>query len=230
MSLLLRITHHDQEWQPKYYGVMVGLFCGLYTITNVLNPKMVDFGWFVLPAGILPFPLCAIITDMLTEIYGFNRTRQAVWTALICTILYAAFTQLAILLPPAAFWPDQAAFAVIFATSPRVALAGCLAWLAGELLNSYVMSKMKIHQQARRPALRFTLSTIVAQAADSLIFMGVAFGGTMPMSQLMTMAVVAWGFKVAYEVVAIPLSLPLTAKMKRLEGVEHFDHQKLVWV
>jgi queuosine precursor transporter len=223
----LRITHQDHEWQPRYYGVMVGLFCGLYVITNVLNPKMVDFGWFVLPAGILVFPLCAIITDLLTEVYGFNRTRQAVWTALVCTVLYAAFTQLAIILPAAAFWPHQDAFATLFAASPRIALAGCLAWLAGELLNSYVMAKMKIWQNAKNPALRFFASTVVGQAADSAVFMTIAFIGTMPFGQFLLMTLTAWLFKIAYEVLAIPASVPMAAKLKALEGVEHYDHQAL---
>lgn len=227
MSGKLRVTNHDYEWHPKYYGVIVGLFCGLYVMTNALNSKMADFGWFVLPAGIITFPICCIITDLLTEIYGFNRTRQAIWSALACTVLFALFSEAAIALPPASFWAHQAAYAKLFGNMPRFAVAGSLAWLAGEFLNSYVMSRMKIFQNARSPALRFFASTVAGQFADSLVFMTVAFVGTMPVQQFMTMFLVGWAFKTTYEALALPFSVTVAKRMKRLEGVEHFDRQKL---
>lgn len=227
MSKDLRVTNHDYEWHPKYFGVIVGVFCGLYVITNALNAKMVDYGWFILPAGIVTFPICCIITDLLTEVYGFNRSRQAIWTNLACALLFAFFAQLAIALPPAGFWPHQEAYVTIFSSAPRVAAAGCAAFLVGEFLNSYVMAKMKIFQNAQTPALRFIGSTVVGQLADSLVFMTIAFAGTMPWGQFFTMIPVAWSVKVAYETIALPLSVPIAAKIKRLEGIEHFDRQKL---
>ena len=227
MSEALRVTNHDYEWHPKYYGVIVGLFCGLYMITTAIVPKLVDFGGIVLSAGIITFPLCCIITDLMTEVYGFNRTRQAIWTVLVCTVLFALFSYIAIQLPAASFWPHQDAFAVIFGSVPRIVVAGCLAWLAGEFLNSYVMSKMKIFQKAKNPAARFIRSTVVGQFADTLVFYSIAFLGTMPGEVLVKMMLVSWGIKIAYEVVALPLSVPIASVVKRLEGIEHFDRQKI---
>ncbi len=227
MSESMRVTNHDYEWHPKYYGVLVGLFCGIYMITTALVPKLVDIGGIILSAALITFPLCCIITDLLTEVYGFNRTRQAIWTVLVCTVLFAVFSQIAIALPAASFWPHQDAFVTIFDSVPRVVLAGCLAWLVGEFLNSYVMSKMKIFQKANNPASRFIGSTVVGQFADTLVFYTIAFAGTVPAGSLVNMMLVGWGAKIAYEVIALPLSVPIAAKIKRLEGIEHFDRQKL---
>lgn len=227
MQKELRVANHDYEWHPKYYGVIVGLFCGMYVITNAIAGKMVDIHGLIFTAGNLTFPICAILTDMLTEIYGFNRTRQAIWTTLVCTILFATITQLAITLPPASFWPNQDSFAAIFATAPRIAFAGCVAWLVGEFLNSYVMSKMKIFQNAKHISFRFIGSTVVAQLADTLVFALIAFFGTMPIGAFVNMVIIAWVFKVSYEIVVLPLSVPITNKMKRMEGIEHFDRQKI---
>ncbi|MGD9650233.1 MAG: queuosine precursor transporter [Dongiaceae bacterium] len=223
----LRVTSHDYEWHPKYFGVIVGLFCALYMITGVAVLKMVDFGPFILPAAIITFPLCCIITDLLTEVYGFNRTRQAVWTALVCTFLFAVFTQITIYLPPADFWPHQEAFAAIFKATPRIALAGMLAWVVGEFSNTYVMSKMKIAQNAKNMSVRFVASTAVGQFFDSLVFFSVAFAGTLPWDVFFKIMITGWLAKVAYEAVSLPISIPVTKWVKRLEGVEHFDKQKL---
>lgn len=223
----LKITNHDYEWNPKYYGVIVGLFCGLYMITIVIAPKLVNVYGLTTSAGILTFPLCAIITDLMTEIYGFNRTRQAVWTVLVCLVLCSVFTKLAILMTPAELWTHQAAFETIFDSTWRFAVAGIVAWPVGEFSNSYVMSKLKIFQNAEKMSIRFIGSTIVGQFADTLTYSTIAFAGVIPWSALLPMLLVNWGLKVGYEVVVLPISTVVTKRVKRLEGVEHFDKQKL---
>ena len=225
--MTLQVTSHDSEWQPKYFAVITGLFCGLYMITMAVMPKMIDLYGLIMPAGVIVFPLCAVLTDILTEIYGFNRARQAVWTALICTILFAVFMQIVIMLPTAIFWTHQDAFQILFAQSPRFAAAGCLAWVVGELSNSFVLSRLKILQNAKWMPVRFTVSTAVGQLLDSAVFAGVAFTGTMPFDKVINVVLSIWAFKVGYEIIALPLSVPVTNWVKKREGVEHFDRQKL---
>lgn len=223
----LRTTTHDSEWSPQFFAVIVGVFCSLYMISTALNAKLITIFGVTLPGGILVFPLCCIITDLLTEVYGFNRTRQAIWTVLACTVLFALFNQLAIMLPYPPFWENQQAFETIFATSWRIALAGCLAWVAGEFANTYIMSKMKIVQNAKHMPLRFIASTAVGQFFDSAVFVTIAFLGTMPFESFITMAFSVWLAKIAYETLMLPASIPVTNWVKKLEGVEHFDRQKI---
>lgn len=223
----LRVTGTDAEWSPKHYGPLVGMFCAMYMINQAIVMKMITIGDITITAGIFTFPLCCIITDLLTEVYGFNRARRALWTVVFCTFLFAFFTQLAIVLPPAAFWPHQEAFATIFALGPRIAIAGAAAWIVGELINSFVMSKLKIKQNADYPAVRFIGSTVVGQFFDSLVFFTVAFLGTMPLSNLLGIMLTAWAMKIGYEIIALPLSVPAAKWLKKLEGVEHFDRQKI---
>lgn len=230
MSQNLKVTTKDADWHPKYFGVIVGLFCGLYMLAQAVAPKIVTVGPFLVTASIITFPICCIITDLLTEVYGFNRTRQAIWTALVCTVLFAVGTSLAVMLPYPDFWEDQAAYETVFHLAPRIAIAGSLAWLAGEFLNSFIMSRMKISQNARNMSFRFIGSTIVGQFADSFIFVSVAFAGTMPWKSFFLVIFTGWLFKVLYEIIALPLSLWTTKTIKRMEGVEHFDKQEITLV
>jgi len=223
----LKVTNHDYEWSPKYYGVVAALFVAMYMITMALGTKLFTVGFITTSAGLLTFPVCTIISDMLTEVYGFNRTRQVIWTAMVSALLFSAFTYAAVLLPPAAFWPNQEAFATAFSTTWRLALGGAAAWAVGELSNSFIMSRLKVFQEAKFMSVRFISSTIVAQFFDTLTVGLIAFSGLMPWSDWFVMVLVSWAIKVGYEVVLLPLSVPMARWIKRLEGIEHFDRQKL---
>ena len=223
----MRITTQETEWSPKYLVFISTLFCGLYMITIALNTKSIDlFGWYV-PAGLLTFLICAIITDILTEVYGFNRARRAIYGTLICAIMFALLSNIAIQLPPAPFYQNQQAFENIFSQTPRIALAGCAAWIAGEIANSVIIAKMKVRQEAKHMSVRFIASTAVGQLLDSTVFCLIAFSGVMPWSAIFWLIVGGTAFKIGYEIVALPLSITLTKQMKRIEGVEHFDKGKL---
>lgn len=227
MIMGLKVSNTDTDWMPKYFAPLVGIFCGLYVITNALNAKLIEVWGIALPVGIITFPICTIITDIMTEVYGFNRARQAIWAVLMCTILYAAFTTLGIYLPGASFWQNQDAYAAIFNTSWRMAVAGCAAWLTGELMNSFIVSKMKVKQNGDNMAARFIGSTVIGQFIDTLVFFSIAFTFIMPWDAFFKMLFWVWAAKVAYEVIALPLSLAAARKMKQLEGVEHFDRQRI---
>jgi uncharacterized integral membrane protein (TIGR00697 family) len=224
----LKTTHHDSDWQPKHYAVLVGLFSGLYVTAAAIGSKVVDLWGLQFPAGLLVFPICCIITDLLSEIYGFNRARKAIYTVLATTILFAVFTQIAIIMPYPIEWENQGAFATIFANTPRIVLAGCLAWVAGELLNSFVISRLKISQKAKHVSVRFIASTAVGQSADSIVFCFVAFIGVMPFDMIIKLIITATLFKIIYEVIALPVSISITNWLKQLEGVEHFDDKQTI--
>lgn len=223
----LHITYSDKEWSPKYFAIVSAMLCGMYMITLAISGKISDVWGFYLSASIITFPICCILTDVLTETYGFNRARQALWVTLVFAILFAIFTQLTILLPVAPFWEGQESFVSVFSTSWRITLAGCTALIVGELINSFIVSKLKIKQNAKSMSVRFIASTFIAQFFDSILFFSIAFAGTVSTPQLFNMIITAWLLKVAYEIIALPLSVSVTHKIKQLEGIEHFDRQKI---
>lgn len=224
---MLYITHTDTEWQPQYFAIIVGLFCSLYMITLAINTKIITFHGLTMPAGMIVFPLCIVLTDVLTEIYGFNRTRQAIWTAVGSAMLFAMFTRIAIELSPADFWEHQQDFRNVFDLSWRLCVAGAAAWLVGEFSSSYILSRMKLAQNGEYMPARFVVSTMVGQFFDSATFMLVAFIGLMAWHKLAWMTVTTWCVKLVYEIVFLPVSIFITHRIKRLEGVDHFDKQHL---
>ena len=93
----------------------------------------------------------------------------------------------------------------------------------GELVNAYVMAKMKLLTEGRMLWARTIGSTIVGEGADSLIFYPAAFLGVWSTSQVLTVMATNWALKVGWEVVLTPVTYAVVNRLKRAEGVDVFD-------
>ena len=223
----LRETGADQEWHPKYIEVIACLYICMLILTWVLASKMFHIGFLLFNASLLIYPLNHVFGDILTEIYGFNRTRRLIWMGFVCGILFVFFTQIAIVLPPPATYTGQSAFAAVNSALPRIIVASYVAYLCCEFTNSFIISRLKIRQNARNFPLRAVASTAGAQGVDSLLFFTLAFAGTMPTGDLLLMIFDGWAAKVLYEILLLPLTTIVVRKIKMCEGIEHFDRHKL---
>jgi hypothetical protein len=223
----LKETGADHEWQPKYIDTLACLYICALILTWVCASKMFHIGPLIFNATLFIYPLNHIFGDILTEIYGFNRTRRLIWMGFVCGIVFVFFTQLSIALPPAPDYTGQGAFAAVNGALPRIVFASYLAYLCCEFTNSFIISHMKRVQAAENFPLRAVASTAGAQFVDSIIFFGVAFAGTMPAHDLLLVMFDGWIAKVLYEFVLLPVTTVAVRKLKSLEGIEHFDRYRL---
>ncbi len=216
-------TSYDNAWTPAHLTgfAMAFMFCVL--VSNVWEPKIFEVFGLTLTGGLLLFPFSMILGDLITEVYGINRTRRVLFIAFALLIVYGVGTQIIVAIPPSPNWVHQEAFAAIFSQTPRIILGSLLAYIAGALTNAYIMAWMKARSGGKHFSRRAIASTVAGQGIDSAVFFPIAFGGLVSLPVLFEMFWVAWAFKVAYEVVALPLTCAVVAKVKRLEGVEHFD-------
>ncbi|HEV2804783.1 MAG TPA: queuosine precursor transporter [Chthoniobacterales bacterium] len=216
----------DQRALPgwRHFHVVAMLFVTTLIISNTIAVKVISLWGFTLPAGIITFPLAYLAGDVLTEVYGFRRTRPLIWSGFFCLGLVSLFYWLSTLLQPAAFWiSDNAAFTKFFGFVPRIVLASLIAYLIGEFLNSVVMSRLKVATNGRHLWLRAIGSTVIGEGADSLIFNFTAFGGVFPTGTVAYIALSGFVLKTAYEVVALPLTYFVVAWLKRAEGIDTYD-------
>jgi len=207
----------------KFLPIITGIFTATLLISNTLDTKIFQLGSFELPAGIILFPLAYLFGDVLTEVYGYAASRKVIWTGFFSLLLMVAAYTAAVHLPPAGFWKDQDAFGTILAQVPRIVLASITAYFLGEFCNSYVLAKIKVKMEGRGMAWRFVLSTIVGQAVDTSTFVLVAFLGVFSGKELLSVTISGWAFKVAWEIIALPITLPIVRKLKRVENEDYFD-------
>lgn len=200
------------------------VFVTTLLVANTIAVKLVQIAGFILPAGIIVFPLSYIFGDVLTEVYGFRRSRQVIWTGFGCLLLMSLFYWASVMLPPPAFWQGQESYARFFSMSPRIAASSLIAYLFGEFFNSVVLSRMKIWSGGRHLWMRTIGSTLVGEGVDSVIFNFTAFLGVYSLAQVMYIAFSGYVLKVAYEVVATPLTYLIVHRLKRIEGIDHYDY------
>lgn len=191
-----------------------------------MSSKFIALGPLTIVGSTLIFPITFIFNDVLTEVYGFRRSRMIIWTGMAMQIFAAFFYFIIDVWPAAPFWQNQEAYSTILGQAPRIVLASLTAYFFGEFANSIVLSKLKYKQDGKRgtaQASRFVWSTIAGEGLDSFLFMTVAFLGVMPTKELFQIALTIWGIKVLYEIIALPLSMKIANWVKKVEGVDVID-------
>lgn len=199
------------------------VFCVCLVAANLLETKVVQLGPIAVTAGLIVFPVSYIINDCIAEVWGFRKARLIIWMGFLMNFFVVALGQIAIAIPAAPFWEGEEAFDFVFGMAPRIAAASLTAFLVGSFINAYVMSRMKVASQGRHFSARAILSTVAGESADSLIFFPLAFGGLMPVNELMNMMVVQVVLKTAYEIVILPVTIRVVNYIKRVDESDVYD-------
>jgi hypothetical protein len=207
-----------------WFVFVVAIFITCLITANIAGVKLVEVFRFVLPAGTIIFPVSYIFGDVLTEVYGYRQARRVIWLGFFCNLVVVVVIWIGQVLPPASFWDGQKAYERILGYTPRLLVASFLAYLVGEFANSFVLAKMKVVTQGRWLWTRTIGSTLVGEGLDSLVFMTLAFAGTMPAGGLLSAILTQWLVKSAYEAVVTPLTYIVVNFLKRKEGLDVFDY------
>lgn len=208
----------------RYYDVFATLAVAVLIISNTIAQKLFMLGPFTVSVAILLFPVAYLLSDILTEVYGYQRARRVTWMMVTGQILMVLFYEAAIRIPPINDWPHQEAFKTVLGSVPRISIASVLAIWAGDMVNCYILSKMKIWTKGRHLWARVIGSTFAGQGVDSLIFYTIAFVGAIPYAGVANAIVSGWLLKTLYEALLYPITLIAVKKLKKIEGIDHYDH------
>lgn len=220
----------------RYLDLVMALFITVLIVSNIASSaKIVDWGISIgsLPlafdAGTILFPISYIFGDVLTEVYGFRRSRRVIWTGFGCLAITAFVLWLVRLMPGRATWLQQTgqpAYDAILGglTSGGIVLASLVAYLAGEFMNSVVLAKMKVATRGKWLWLRTISSTLVGEGVDSFVFVGIAcLTGVFPWSLFWVLAVTNYIFKTFVEVIMTPVTYIVVNWLKNAENEDYFD-------
>lgn len=209
----------------KHIDTITALFVAVLLISNVASTKIVDLGFFTFDAGTLLFPLSYIFGDILTEVYGYQRSRKVIWLGFTCALLMSLVFMIVARLPAAADWTNQAAYDSILGLTPRIVLASLLAYLAGEFSNSTILAKLKVKMNGKRLWVRTIGSTVVGEFVDTVIFIVIAFSGLFPQDLIFTLIISNYIFKTGVEILFTPITYALVRRLKRSENEDYYDRE-----
>ena len=226
-SLKTRFMPHAKKLFSLPYLLLTVSFVVCLIIANLTEIKTIDLGWFTITAGVIVFPISYIINDCVVEVYGFARARLMIWVGFFMSLAVALLLQLAIAMPGSDNWEHQEAMAAIYGGVPRIMIASFTAFLSGSMINAYVMSRMKARVKGSGAkgtfGLRAILSTVWGEGTDSLIFFPIAFGGILPVSDIVSLIVTQTLLKTVYEIVILPVTVRVVRYLKHSEGTDVTD-------
>lgn len=209
----------------KYLDVITVFFVAFLLISNVVASKILVLGPLSIDGGGILFPLTYIFGDILTEVYGYKRTRKAIWMGLGANLVMAATFMLVGILPPAPDWPYQDAYMTILGQSSRIVLASVTAYFCGEFINSFILAKMKILTRGKLLWSRTIGSTIFGEAVDTTVFMIIAFWGVLPPDLFIAVGISGYLLKVAIEVLFTPFTYLIINFLKKKESEDYYDYK-----
>ena len=213
-----------QNVHYRYFDILVAFFVAVLLISNIASTKILALWKFTFDGGTVLFPLSYIFGDILTEVYGFKRSRRVIWLGFASALLMSLVFYIVQILPPAEGWNNQDAYESLLGFIPRIVIASLLAYFAGEFSNSVIMSRLKIITGGKFLWVRTISSTLAGEGVDTIIFCLIAFYGTIPGDLLLSVILSNYIFKCTVEVVFTPVTYSIVNFLKRKENEDVYDY------
>lgn len=230
------VTDQPELRPYRYLDAIMALFVTVLIISNIgSSAKIVDWGFSIagiqmaFDAGTLLFPVSYIFGDILTEVYGYRRSRRVIWMGFFCLTVSAVVLWIVRILPGEATWKSyagQAAYDAILGgmSTGGIVIASLLAYLIGEFTNSVVLARMKVATNGTRLWTRTIGSTLVGEGVDTIAFIVIAtIFGVFPWVLFWTLVITNYLFKVGIEVLMTPVTYLAVGKLKQSENEDYFD-------
>lgn len=207
--------------------VAVLLCSNLIGVHKVSAVNLPFYGEFIYGAGVLFFPISYLFGDVLTEVYGYARSRKVIWAGFGALIFASLMSFVVTSLPAAKTMSaeQQQAVNLIFGQTPRIVFASLAAFWLGEFVNSFALAKMKLTTKGKFLWLRTIGSTIFGELVDSLVFYPIAFYGIWSNEQVVSVMIGNYFIKVLWETVATPFTYLIVNFLKRAEREDYFDEE-----
>ncbi|ALA66494.1 queuosine precursor transporter [Corynebacterium lactis] len=206
--------------QRSLYPTFMALFIGVLIVSNITATKGVEIFGLATDGAFFLFPLSYVIGDVLSECYGYKATRRTVWTGFAVLAGAMACFFIAIKLPAAPWYENQAAFETVLGTVPQLVLAGLAGYVVGQLLNAWSLNAIKKRTGEKALWARLMGSTVVGEFVDTLIFCSIAATaiGIDSWGTFVNYVIVGFFWKTAVEFVVMPVTYAVIAWVKRREG------------
>lgn len=212
------------EQNPKVLWFLMVAYTAVILLANWFDIRLVKLGFIETDAGTLIFPFTFLLSDLITEVYGYKYARRAIWTGFLFNFVFVAYGQAIIHLPsPIYALATNTEFDALLGFNSRIIIASTISYLCAEPLNSLVMAKLKLKTRGKFMSLRFVSSTVIASLFDSFLFGTLAFFGTMPLGSLIKFNITMWFIKIIVEICGLPLSIKLALKLKKVEKLDIYD-------
>ena len=226
----------EQRHNFKYLDIVTVIFTIVLILSNFASSaKIIDWGFslggvrMAFDAGTVFFPFAYIFGDVLTEVYGYSRSRRVIWIGFGSLVFSFLMFLLIRVLPGEATWQQtvgQPAFDSVLGgvSFGGIVLSSILGYLFGSFSNAVIMALMKSVTKGKFLWVRTISSTIVGEFLDSLIFVAIAtLTHVLPRELFWSLTLTNYIFKVLVEVLFTPATYMVVSKLKKAEDVDVYS-------
>lgn len=199
------------------YATIIAVFIALLLISNIVAVKLISAGPLIVDGGVFLFPLVYIVGDVLAEVYGWRAARRAILIAFVMSVVASLTIWLVQVSPAAPGWENQEAFESVLGFVPRIVLASLTAFLVGQLVNAWVLVRLRDRSGDRLLRTRLIGSTAVGQLIDTVVFCTIAFYGEIDGWDFLGYVALGYAIKLSAEVVLLPITTRVIARVRRAE-------------
>lgn len=199
------------------YAIIVATFIGLLLISNIVAVKLIAAGPLIVDGGVFLFPLVYIVGDVLAEVYGWRASRWAIYAAFALSALASLTIWVVQLSPAAPGWENQESFEAVLGFVPRIVFASLVAFLVGQLINAWVLVRLRARTSGRFLRTRLIGSTLIGQLVDTVVFCTIAFFGEITGWDFIGYVALGYAIKCLAEVVLLPVTTRVIARVRQAE-------------
>ena len=201
---------NDQKIKEHFYNILSAVFIASLVTCNLIANKFVtvDLGFkvFVVSAGILPYPITFLVTDLISELYGQQKANRAVASGFIASIFVLIFLWLGGIFSaiPDSVVSDQT-YNAVFRNAWRIIAASMVAYLIAQFIDVRIFHFWKKLTNGKHLWLRNNGSTIASQLVDTTLVICILFIGVWDFKQIFNGIIDGWLFKMLIALIDTPI-------------------------
>ena len=219
------LSKPKKQQADNLYLLLGALFIAALIVCNLIANKFVsvDLGFkvFIISAGVLPYPITFLITDILSEIYGRQKTNKVVISGFAASVFVLGILWLGNQFNAIPDSPvDDTTYGAVFKNSWRVIFASMVAYLSAQLVDVRLFHFWKNLTKGKHLWLRNNGSTVLSQLLDTTLVVGVLFIGVKPSNELVALIIDGWMFKAMCALLDTPIFYVLTKLTQNYFGLK----------
>jgi|LSQA01.1.fsa_nt_gi uncharacterized integral membrane protein (TIGR00697 family) len=217
----------QNQKQSFFFTILAGIMVAATLTANICAVKTVQImEGITLPGGFIIFPVVYIVSDVISECYGFRRSRWLAWLSLGLNLLVVGMYKLITMLPSAP-WSIDINNALISVTGSTfmVLLGGIVSMTLGGWTNDIIFQAFKHKDGLEKFSKRKVLSSAGGEAVDTAVFItvGLGFSGIIPWAFIPQTILVQYIGKLVVEYALLPFTQMAVKAARNYEGVEAFE-------
>lgn len=208
----------ENKSEYKFFVLLAVIYVMILILTMILENRVVVIDHIKILSGTLVIPLSYALSDVITEIYGYNQMRKLIWISILTLYLSASIIYLVMHLPTDNSNLQSTSYKIVLKPFLSDVITYSIAALVSIFLNSYLLSKWKILTSGKIFWLRSLGATMIGEFIFILVWGILGFNNKFPMHTLLQFMVISYICKIIYNLVAIIPTSFLVVVLRNAEG------------